>query len=52
MNPFYIQEQIMCWWFDQIVLVGVKLYYWPAFMAGSADTISDLFKPQTYSLCK
>ena len=52
MNPFYFQEQIFCWWFDQLVLTGVKLYYWPAFIAGSKDNVVDLFKPQTYNICK
>ena len=52
MNPFKLQEDIMCWWFDQGMLAFVKIYYWPAFVAGSADNIVDLFKPQTYSICR
>lgn len=52
MNPFKLQEDIMCWWFDQGMLTFVKIYYWPAFVAGSADNIIDLFKPQTYSICR
>ena len=51
-NPFFIQEQILCWYIDQCVLTFVKMWYWPAFVAGSADNTADLFKPQTYSICK
>lgn len=53
MNPmFVIQDQIICWWFDQWITTALKMYYWPAFIAGSADNIVDLLKPQTYNICK
>lgn len=42
----------MNWWLDQYMLAFLKMYYWPAFVAGSADNVVDLFKPQTYSICK
>lgn len=52
-NPMLqLQDQIVGFWFDQCVLTFVKCYYWPAFLAGSADNIADLMKPQTYSICK
>lgn len=52
-HPLFIaQDQILGWWFDQGMLAFVKMYYWPAFVAGSADNIVDLFKPQTYSICR
>lgn len=52
-NPFFIlQDQIFGTWFDAWVLLGVKCYYWPAFIAGTSDNIADLLKPQTYSICK
>ena len=37
---------------DMWALAGIKLYYWPFFVAGSADNFADLLKPQTYSICK
>lgn len=37
---------------DQWTLLVLKTYYWPFFVAGAADNITDLFKPQTYSICK
>lgn len=52
-SPMFIaQDQIFGWWFDQSMLAFVKMHYWPMFLAGSADNIVDLFKPQTYSICK
>lgn len=52
-NPvLQIQDQIIGWWFDQGILTFVKMYYWPAFLAGSADTMADLFNPETYSICR
>jgi hypothetical protein len=49
---FVLQDQVIGWWFDQWVLAGVKLYYWPAFVAGSADNVVDLFNPRTYTICR
>ena len=52
-NPvFILQDQVFGWWFDQFVLGSIKAYYWPAFVAGTADNVVDLFKPQTYSICR
>jgi hypothetical protein len=52
-TPIYkFQDQVFGWWFDQCMLAFIKSYYWPAFIAGSSDNIVDLFKPQTYSICK
>ena len=34
------------------VLGAIKMYYLPYFIAGSYDNVVDLFKPQTYSICK
>ena len=52
-NPFFIlQDQIFGWWFDQLVLAGVKCYFWPAFVAGTADDVQAIFNPKTYSICK
>lgn len=52
MNPFKLQEDMICWWYDQWMTGVLKMYYWPAFVAGSADNIVDLFKPQTYNICR
>ena len=38
--------------FDMWALTFIKMYYWPFFVAGTADNVVDLFKPQTYSICK
>lgn len=52
-NPmFAMQDQILCWWYDQWMTGVLKMYYWPAFVAGSADNVVDLFKPQTYNICR
>ena len=52
-NPFFIaQDQIVGWWFDQWLNFMLKLHYWPAMAAGSADTFSDLLNPKTYSICR
>lgn len=48
-NPI---DEIFCWWCDQYTAMFLKMYYWPAFVAGSSDNIIDLFKPQTYNICK
>ena len=52
-HPFFMaQDYLFGFWYDMWVLGFVKMYYWPAFVAGSADNIADLFKPQTYSICR
>ena len=52
-HPFFIlQDQVFGYWHEQMVLTFIKLWYFPNFVAGSADNIVDLFKPQTYSICK
>lgn len=52
-NPYWqIQDQIFGYWFDQFMFGAIKMYYWPAFVAGISDNVTDLFKPQTYSICK
>ena len=38
--------------FNVWMLTAIKMYYLPYFIAGSADNVVDLFKPQTYSICK
>lgn len=47
-NNFNPVDDILNFW----VLTAIKMYYFPYFIAGSADNIVDLFKPQTYSICK
>lgn len=37
---------------DAWALIGIKIYFFPFFLAGISDNITDLFKPQTYSICK
>lgn len=49
---FQVVDYMMCASYDYWFSMGLKMYYWPAFVAGSADNIADLFKPQTYSICK
>lgn len=49
---FKMQDQIFGWWHEQFVMGFVKLYYFPFFVAGSADNVVDLFKPQTYNICR
>ncbi len=46
------QYDVVGWWFDQSISVMLKLYYWPAFIAGNSDNIQDMFNPRTYSICK
>lgn len=41
-------DEVLNFW----ALSAMKMYFWPYFVAGSADNIVDLFKPQTYSICK
>lgn len=52
MPGFQVFDTTMSYWFDIHMSIMLKLYYWPAFIAGSSDSIIDLFKPQTYSICK
>lgn len=49
---FQIFDNVMCYWYDLYMNAALRGYYWPAFIAGSADNILDLFNPQTYSICK
>lgn len=52
-NPIFIlQDQMAGWVFDLYMQQAIKCYYWPAFIAGNTDNVMDLFKPQTYSICK
>ena len=52
-NPiFKAYETVGCWWYDQWVTGLLKVYYWPAFVAGISDNVQDLFNPKTYSICK
>lgn len=52
-NPFLMaQDQMVGWWFDQWMGFMLTLHYWPNFVVGSADSFADLFKPQTYSICR
>ena len=37
---------------DYWTLSFVKFYFFPFFVAGISDNVTDLFKPQTYSICK
>lgn len=52
-NPFFaMQDQMIGWWFDQMMLQTIKLYYWPMFLVGVQDNITDLMNPKTYSICR
>ena len=52
-HPLFIaQDQLFGYVFDNWMMFAVKCYYWPAFIAGASDNIVDLFKPQTYSICR
>ena len=37
---------------DYWTLTMLKFYFFPFFAAGIADNIADLYKPQTYSICR
>jgi hypothetical protein len=52
MPGFDVFDQFMCYWYDIHIDALLKIYFWPAFVAGSADNVMDLFKPETYSICK
>lgn len=52
-NPMYkFYENIGTWWIDKYFEAVLKGYFTPFFIAGVSDNISDLLKPQTYSICK
>ena len=44
-NPI---DELLNFW----VLTAIKMYYLPYFIAGNADNIKDLCRPQTYSICQ
>jgi len=41
-------DDVLNYW----MLTAIKMYYLPYFIAGSADTFTDLLNPRTYSICK
>ena len=52
-NPFYnVADEMMGLIFDYWMQIAIKMYYWPAFVAGTADDVVSLFDPKTYSICK
>lgn len=52
MYYYNLIDDFMCWWYDQLVSLALKMYYWPAFIAGTADDFTAIFNPKTYSICK
>ena len=49
---FIMQDQIFGFWHEQMILTFIKMWFFPNFVAGTADNVVDLFKPQTYSICR
>jgi len=41
-------DDVLNYW----MLSAIKMYYLPYFIAGSADNVLALFKPQTYNICR
>ena len=44
-NPI---DEVLDFW----TLSFVKMYFFPFFVIGISDNVVDLFKPQTYSICR
>lgn len=49
-EPF-ANNPIVDWYMDQWVSIWLKMYYWPAFMAGNADNITDIMKMPFKPMC-
>lgn len=51
MPGFQIFDQVMCVWYDAYVDAALKMYYWPAFVAGNADNWTDLMRMPFKPMC-